>query len=252
MFFSRSRKSAARSTAFRIPEGQRVYAIGDVHGRFDLLRLLLERIEQHRSATDPQRTQSRLVFLGDYIDRGTESREVIEAVRAGQEEQGWTCLTGNHEAMLLAALDGQLDWEVWLANGGVETLFSYGLSARDFTASGRLDELGPAITEAMPASHLAFLRGLPTHVEVGDYFFCHAGVRPGVALEQQSPEDLMWIRDVFLDSRSDHGKRIVHGHTPQMEPEILPNRINVDTGAYLTNRLSCVILEADQVQVIHT
>lgn len=253
MFFSRFRGYASRKSVPRIPDGQRVYAIGDVHGRHDLLRDLLGRIEQDiASAVGDGAASSRIILLGDYIDRGTESRDVIETIRLGCETRGWVCLKGNHEAMLLAALDGQIDWEMWLSNGGVETAFSYGVATRDFTSTGRMDELGPALIAAIPEAHLTLLRSLPTHVELGDYFFCHAGIRPGVPVDAQMPEDLMWIRDLFLDSRADHGKRIVHGHTPRMEPEILPNRINVDTGAYLTNRLSCVVLEADEVRVIHT
>ncbi|QIB35461.1 metallophosphoesterase family protein [Ancylobacter pratisalsi] len=255
MFFSRFRGYASQKSNPRIPDGQRVYAIGDVHGRYDLLRTLLDRIEQDSTGGEtatPAGVSPRIILLGDYIDRGTESDKVIETVLGGHDVRGWDCLKGNHEAMLLAALDGQMDWEMWLANGGVETAFAYGVATREYTSTGRTAELGGALAEAIPEAHLAFLRSLPTHVELGDYFFCHAGIRPGVAIDAQMPEDLMWIRDLFLDSRADHGKRIVHGHTPKMEPEILPNRINVDTGAYLTHRLSCVVLEADQVRVIHT
>lgn len=248
MFFSRFRRSAPRPSAPRIPDGTRVYAIGDVHGRFDLLRPLLDKITQDIAGADG----CRIVFLGDYIDRGADSRAVLDTLVAGVGERGWTCLKGNHEAMLLAALDGSMEWDVWLANGGTETLFSYGISSREMITAGKSHELGDAVLAAMPAAHIDFMRNLDITLTLGDYFFCHAGVRPGIPLDRQSAGDLLWIRDSFTQSTADHGKRIVHGHTPTMEPEILPNRINVDTGAYLTNRLSCVVLEGDEVRIIHS
>ncbi|MGA0562273.1 metallophosphoesterase family protein [Ancylobacter sp. VNQ12] len=248
MFFTRFRKPAAQPTPYSVPDGVRVYAVGDIHGRHDLLRRLLERIDEDRA----QHGHGQLVFLGDYVDRGTDSRQVIETLVTGQAEQAWVCLKGNHEAMMLDVLDGQRPWDVWLANGGVETLFSYGISSREYVVARRFDDLREATLAAVPPHHLAFLRALPVSHRVGDYFFCHAGIRPGVPLDRQDPEDLLWIRDVFIDSELLHGGRVVHGHTPAMEPEIRPNRINVDTGAYLTNRLSCAVIEADQVRVIHT
>lgn len=249
MFFARFRKPAAQPKSYRVPDNVRVYAIGDVHGRHDLLQLLLARIEDDRAR---QGGQGQILFLGDYVDRGTDSRQVIETLAAGQAERGWICLKGNHEAMMLDVLGGHRPWDVWLANGGVETLFSYGVSAREYVAARQFEALREAALGAVPADHLAFLRELSLSHRIGDYFFCHAGIRPGVPLDQQDPEDLLWIRDVFIDSVVPHGGRVVHGHTPVMEPEILPNRINVDTGAYLTNRLSCAVIEADQVRVLHT
>lgn len=249
MFFSRFRAAPARRRSARIPDGVRVYAIGDIHGRHDLLLRLLEAIEADAASAA---AQCRIVFLGDYIDRGDGSAAVIERLAVGVAAQSWTCLTGNHESMLLAALAGDLDWDVWLGHGGAETLFSYGVSARDFAGPGKAEALRDAVLAAIPAAHLDFLRRLAARHEIGDYFFCHAGVRPGVALERQSFDDLVWIRDEFIQSPLDHGKRIVHGHTPTMQVELLPNRINVDTGAYLTHRLSCVVLEGEAVRVIHT
>jgi len=249
MFFSRSRAAVARHRPARVPDGMRVYAVGDIHGRHDLLLALLKAIEADAA---PSGMERRIVFLGDYIDRGEASAAVVELLAAGAATGSWTCLTGNHEAMLLATLAGALDWDIWLANGGAETLFSYGVSARDFIGPEKGEALRAAALAAIPAAHLAFLRGLPGHLEIGDYFFCHAGVRPGVPLDRQSLDDLIWIRDAFTLSSLDHGKRIVHGHTPAMQVEVLPNRINVDTGAYLTNCLSCVVLEGEEVRVIHT
>ncbi|WP_018389234.1 metallophosphoesterase family protein [Ancylobacter sp. FA202] len=257
MFFSRFRAAGTRRAPARIPEGVRVYAIGDIHGRHDLLLALLAAIA---ADTATSTNACRLVFLGDYIDRGDGSAGVIarllsgvaEGDADGRTDASWTCLMGNHEATLLAALAGEADWETWLRMGGAETLFSYGLSARSFAGPGRDEQLREAALAAIPAAHLDFLRQLPASTEIGDYYFCHAGIRPGVPLDQQSRDDLIWIRDPFIRSARDHGKRIVHGHTPVMEVELHANRINVDTGAYLTHRLSCVVLEGDQARVIHT
>jgi len=248
MFFSRLRKPAAQPARYRVPDGVKLYAVGDVHGRYDLLQRLLDLVAEDRAASG----EGDMVFLGDYIDRGTDSRRVIETLSAGQAEQGWICLKGNHEAMMLDVLDNERPWDAWLANGGVETLFSYGISPRDYIVARRFDELREAALAALPPHHLAFLRGLAFSHRVGDYFFCHAGIRPGVPLDQQDSDDLLWIRDAFINSGAFHEGRVVHGHTPAMEPEILPNRINVDTGAYLTNRLACAVIEADRVRIIHT
>lgn len=253
MFFSRFRAAGARRAPARIPAGMRVYAIGDIHGRYDLLLALLAAIGAD-AASGPG--DCRMVFLGDYIDRGDDSAAVIARLASGTAEgsadRSWTCLMGNHEATLLAALSGEADWEAWLRMGGAETLFSYGVSARSFTGPDRGEQLRAATLAAIPAAHLDFLRQLPTSAEIGEYYFCHAGIRPGVPLDRQSPDDLIWIRDPFIRSGRDHGKRIVHGHTPVMEVEMHANRINVDTGAYLTHRLSCVVLEGDEARVIHT
>lgn len=249
VFFKRRRTASTPPiNAARMAEGLRVYAVGDIHGRDDLLEKLLASIAADRA--DGQAT--RMVYLGDYIDRGTASRAVIERLYQASSGGEADCLMGNHEAMLLGALDGQADWDLWLTNGGVETMFSYGLDVRDLVRAGDFDTLRERTLQAIPSEHIAFLRGLSLKCEIGDYFFCHAGVRPGVALDRQQQQDLIWIRQDFTGSSAYHGKRIVHGHTPVMEPEILPNRINIDTGAYLTNRLSCVVLEGEEVRVLHT
>lgn len=249
MFFSRFRAAPILHKPARIPDGLRVYAVGDIHGRHDLLLRLLAAVAADAAST---MLDCRMVFLGDYIDRGEGSAAVIERLLSGTVNESWTCLTGNHESMLLAVLAGDLDWDIWLGHGGAETLFSYGVPSRDFAGPGRDEALRAAVLAAIPAAHLDFLRGLAARHEIGDYFFCHAGIRPGVALDRQSFDDLIWIRDEFIQSPLDHGKRIVHGHTPTMQVERLPNRINVDTGAYLTHRLSCVVLEGETARVIHT
>ena len=251
MFFSRFRAASPRPTA-RIPEGTRVYAIGDIHGRHDLLRTLLAAIAADRTG---HHGACHIVFLGDYIDRGDDSAGVVARLadsHGGGGADTCICLMGNHEATLLAALAGEAGWEAWLRMGGAETLFSYGISARSFTGPDRDERLREAALAAIPEAHLDFLRGLPASTEIGDYFFCHAGIRPGIPFDRQSPDDLIWIRDPFLQSPRDHGKRVVHGHTPVMEVEMHANRINVDTGAYLTHRLSCVVLEGEAARVLHT
>ncbi|GLK74747.1 serine/threonine protein phosphatase [Ancylobacter dichloromethanicus] len=261
MLFSRFRAPETRRAPARIPDGVRVYAIGDIHGRHDLLTTLLAAIAADAADT---RHLCRTVFLGDYVDRGEDSAGVIERLSASSAadrapgdaaahaDAAWTCLMGNHEAMMLAALSGEADCEPWLRMGGAETLFSYGVSVHSFIGPDRAEQVRAAALAAIPAAHFEFLRQLPGKVEIGDYYFCHAGIRPGVALDQQTLDDLIWIREDFTRSPLDHGKRIVHGHTPAMEVELLANRINVDTGAYLTHRLSCVVLEGEEARVIHT
>ncbi|MCB4770224.1 serine/threonine protein phosphatase [Ancylobacter sp. Lp-2] len=235
---------ADTTSRYRIPDGLRVYAFGDIHGRLDLLERLLETVERDAQGHEGVR----LVFLGDYVDRGPDSRAVIERVLRLQQERGAICLTGNHEAMMRAALDGSGPLDRWLGNGGVAALASYGVAAEDVGGKA----LRRAAREAIPPEHAAFLAGLGFSAEFGDYFFCHAGVRPGVALERQTAHDLIWIRRVFLDSTADFGKRVVHGHTPVEEVDIRANRINVDTGAWKTGRLSCVVLEGAEVRVLQS
>ncbi|GLK82505.1 metallophosphoesterase family protein [Ancylobacter defluvii] len=236
------------TSPYRIPDGMRVYAFGDIHGRLDLLERLLEAVERDAAG----HADVRLVFLGDYVDRGPDSRAVIERLAVLKAARGAICLTGNHEAMMRAALDGSGPLERWLDNGGAAALASYGVRAEDFDGRDREAELRRAAQAAIPAGHAAFLAALEVSASFGGYFFCHAGVRPSVALERQTDEDLIWIRRAFLNSTADFGKRVVHGHTPVERVDIRPNRIDVDTGAYKTGRLSCVALEGADVRVLQT
>jgi serine/threonine protein phosphatase 1 len=168
----------------------------------------------------------------------------VQALSSGDFPVPFVVLKGNHEQMFLDGLsqDGPLD--AWLRNGGVATLVSYGIAV-DTLAS--LDDVRDAIRTSVPEAHWTFLSDLGTSAVSGDYFFCHAGIRPDVPLAAQVDADLMWIRKPFLDSRRMHPKMIVHGHSPVALPELLPNRINIDTGAYATGNLTCLILEGDQV-----
>ena len=236
----RSQKSAPQ-----VPTGQRVYAIGDVHGRADLLEALLDRID-----IDVKRrpiAHSIQVFLGDYIDRGPHSRQVIDLLIAQRRRRKSVFLKGNHELCAAQALKDPSALSEWKRNGGISTLLSYGL-----TPLGRQDlksdrEVAVAFRDAMPESHRRFIESLALSFTCGDFFFAHAGVRPGVPLQRQCPQDLLWIREDFLFHEENFGKVIVHGHTPVIQPEIRPNRINIDTGAYATGQLTCLVLEGDQM-----
>ena len=245
------------------PADTRVYAIGDIHGRCDLLDDLLKQIEAD-SQNQPV-ARNVLVTLGDYVDRGTDSRGVIDTVLALSNDgklPGFevVALLGNHEDLMLAFIEDGSGASMWFAQGGDATLASYGVTLLpDGDLNGDLD-LGTVrdqFRDALPPDHLAFLRTLASsHVE-GDYMFVHAGIRPGVALPRQDPEDLIWIRDAFLKSRKDHGKVIVHGHSVRFEPEVFPerpkpSRIGIDTGAYLTGNLTCLVLSGDQRRWLQT
>lgn len=194
------------------------FAIGDIHGRFDLLSAALEAIG------DLEEQNARLVFLGDYIDRGPQSREVVEALMAISISDRVICLRGNHEELMVDGLCGDaMDRMHWLSNGGRAALASYGGD--------------------VPQAHLDWVRNRPVCYETDTHFFVHAGVRPGVPLDRQDPAEMVWIRGLFLDSRADFGKHVVHGHTPDEEPELRLNRTNLDTGAFHTGRLTVGVFE---------
>lgn len=231
----------ARSTG----AGMRVYAFGDIHGRFDLFDLARRFVAADLLEARPDRPFA--VFLGDLIDRGPGSADVLEALSTGQFPIPYLVLRGNHEQMLLDALTSDGPLEAWLRNGGVETLHSYGAEV-----PGPFDpmKVREVVLSHIPDRHLRFLESLPTSARSGDYFFCHAGIRPDVPLEEQTDQDLMWIRRPFLESRKVHPKLIVHGHTPVPAPDILPNRINIDTGAYATGTLTCLVLDGSDIMTM--
>lgn len=238
---SESSKSQARASG---PVGARAYAIGDVHGRLDLLRELLDAIADDSRQRPCEREY--IVFLGDLIDRGPESRGVIELLlRARADLPGPVFLKGNHEEMALRVLgeDSHQIWE-WLSYGGYECAQSYGVEV------GRLAALAPReaaemVRQAMPVTHLEFIDGFADSFRFGDYLFVHAGIRPGVPLESQSIHDLRWIREGFLDSSVDHSFVVVHGHTITDGPDERPNRIGIDTGAYATGVLTALCVEGN-------
>lgn len=245
-WFSRLRRDRPRNErallASSVPVGTVVYAIGDIHGRLDLLHQLEEKIQRDAATVDAER--GLMVYLGDYIDRGDDSYGVIEhLMRAPPHPFDRICLIGNHESYLLRYLDDSSVATAWLANGGRETLMSYGISPPDDVAGDAWPERIQAELRArLPHSHEGFLRALALSHREGDYLFVHAGIRPGVPLDQQDPEDLVWIRKEFLTDQRDFGAVVVHGHSVRPEPENLPNRIGIDTGAYKTGRLTCAVL----------
>lgn len=241
------RPTAARNGRMRrqmcLPDGVRVYAIGDIHGRLDLLRALHEKIQRDIEANQPEETI--LVYVGDYVDRGPNAKGVIGTLIRGVPFQAEThYLKGNHEDALLTFLEDPGFLRLWRDYGGIETLASYGIKVpQDADGEDWINEVHYKFTAALPKTHLAFLQGLKLSYELGDFYFTHAGIRPGVPLEEQQAADLLWIREPFLTSRRFHGKMIVHGHTPQEQPVIKTNRIGIDTGAYVTGALTALVVE---------
>ncbi|MEJ2124040.1 MAG: metallophosphoesterase [Alphaproteobacteria bacterium] len=248
--------------AANIPPGMRVYAVGDIHGRLDLLDELLRMIERDNAAHPP--AQAQLVFLGDYVDRGSDSKKVIDRLLHGLPDGFETVfLQGNHEAtMLFVALNGLQDmgiFEMWTTYGGCETLASYGVdekllfgAMRNSLSTSDRQHIVEQFKAALSDRHLSFLSELKISHAVGDYFFVHAGVRPGMALHEQTPDDCLWIRDTFLRYTGDFGKIVVHGHTPRPEPDVKPNRIGIDTGAYRSGRLTALCLEGESRRFLAT
>jgi serine/threonine protein phosphatase 1 len=230
--------------------GRRVYAVGDVHGRTDVLRPLLKDLRAD-AASAAQRPL--LVFLGDYVDRGPDSRGVIDTILALEADGPFevVCLRGNHEDALERVLADDGFAPNWIANWGEATLRSYGVAAppygRETAEAGRVVR---ELAAALPASHRAFLRRCVMSLTVGDYLFVHAGVRPHVPLAEQDPNDLMWIRYAFLESDEDFGKVVVHGHTPADRPELKANRIGIDTGVYYSGVLTALRLDGTDVRII--
>jgi serine/threonine protein phosphatase 1 len=245
------RRSAAPKLEGRVPVGQRIYAIGDVHGRVDLLDALVDAIDADDERRGP--AQSRIIFLGDLIDRGPDSARVVS--RAMEIATGpWNCqfLLGNHEEIFLKAMAGDLKaLAFFIRIGGRETILSYGISEQEYRDSD-YPELHALLTERVPASHIRFLQGFEDLIVAGDFAFVHAGVKPGQALANQHASDLRWIRREFLDHREGFEKIIVHGHTISDEVEVRPHRIGLDTGAYSSGKLTAMGFEARDRWVLDT
>lgn len=231
---------------------QRVYAIGDIHGRLGLLRDVHARIEADLAASPADHV---IVHVGDFVDRGSESAGVLEYLSQGEEEnRPWVNLLGNHDRMFLrylvapAGRDEKLRSEFWWLHervGGLDTLRSYGVRLPDGATEERGREIHRAARDAVPALHVAFLAGLRRYWFWRGWYFVHAGVRPGVPLGEQDENDLIWIRDPFLQSEADHGAVIVHGHTPVDKVEDHGNRIAIDTGAGYNGPLSCIVIDGE-------
>jgi serine/threonine protein phosphatase 1 len=248
---SRSRPESER-VAPHAPPGRRIYAVGDIHGRLDLLRELHQLI--HEDAYRRQAPHNVVIYLGDYIDRGKDSPGVIDFLLDHPLPSFQSIhLKGNHEDSLLRFLEDAGIGPAWTFYGGAETMTSYGV--RPPHPPLRAEELLRAqqsLARALPERHRRFMAGLALSHAEGDYFFVHAGVRPGVALEAQSEEDMLWIRDDFLLSAGDFGKIVVHGHTITERPDVQRNRIGIDTGAFASNRLTCLVLEGTDWSFLQT
>jgi len=232
------------------PAGARVYAVGDIHGRCDLLQALLEQVWTDAAQTECANT---LVFLGDYIDRGPQSREVIDLL-LGLPRPGWefVMLRGNHEQMALAFCEDAAVYRTWRDYGGAQTLASYGVRPPAFDSAEEFTKAREVFVGMLPLSHRDFLMALPYSHAVGDYLFVHAGIRPGIPLDAQAPDDMMWIRDDFLSSGRMWGKVVVHGHSPSERPVVRKNRIGIDTGAYATGCLTALVLEGEGRRFLST
>jgi len=237
------RKIGRMKRQMSLPDGVRIYAIGDIHGRLDLLRALHDKIGADLQARPIE--ECVLVYVGDYVDRGPDSKGVVSALIRGAPFQAEThYLKGNHEDALLTFLEDPGFIRMWRDYGGIQTLASYGVTVPiDIDGEDWIHEVHYKFSAALPKTHLAFFQGLDLAYTKGDFFFTHAGVRPGVILEEQQSADLLWIREPFLASRRFHGKMVVHGHTPQEQPVIKANRIGIDTGAYITGALTAVVIE---------
>ena len=237
-------------TLAALAEGIRIYAVGDVHGRSDLLERQLAAID----ADCKQRPIARpiTVFVGDYIDRGPDSRNVLDLLLQWQQAHEAIFLRGNHETFLPRFLSDPGSLDEWRQYGGLETLLSYGLQPSINPDRHEQIRLAIELADILPREHLDFLESLELSFSCGDFLFVHAGVRPGVPIHEQTEDDLLWIRDDFLTWEQPFERFVVHGHTPVSEPDLRPNRINIDTGAYATGRLTCVVIENTAVTQLTT
>ena len=223
-----------------VPEGQRVYAVGDIHGRCDLLCRMIARIEADEAARAPADTT--VILLGDLVDRGPDSAGVIATAREWAKRRRVRILAGNHEEMFLGSFEREDTLRHFLRHGGRETLLSYPIDPELYTRT-TLDELQAIMREAVPAEDIAFMEAMEDRIQIGDYVFVHAGVRPGIPLEEQKISDLRWIRGEFIESAEARNFAVVHGHTIMESAHVSPLRIGLDTGAFSSGLLTAVGLE---------
>ncbi|MBY0299223.1 MAG: serine/threonine protein phosphatase [Methylobacterium sp.] len=229
--------------------GRSLAVFGDIHGRDDLLAAAQARLDAVAGARGLRPLE---IYLGDYVDRGPDSPAVLDRLIARGRERETVCLRGNHEAMLLGALDDPAVLRSWLGWGGDATLRAYGcpLPRDQEPAAADLAVLQQHLRRALPAHHRAFLAGLPVAYTIGALLLVHAGIRPGRLIERQDEADLLWIREPFLSSTRDHGLLVVHGHTPVAAPDFRFNRINLDTGAVYTGVLTCLLISDRSIEVL--
>jgi serine/threonine protein phosphatase 1 len=244
LFRARSARAAPA-----VPAGERVYAIGDIHGRRDLFEALIAGIEADDAASTPARTT--VVLLGDLVDRGSDSAGVIAAAREWQQRLTVRIVAGNHEEMFLRCFEDLELMRRFLRFGGRETILSYPVDPQAL-ALADAETAQQLMRVAVPEADLAFIGGFEDQILIGDYLFVHAGLRPGIPLAEQRVEDLRWIREEFTGSRRDHGLVVVHGHTIVEAAEIKPNRIGIDTGAFASGKLTALRLEGCGRQLIET
>ena len=230
------------------PDGQTLYLIGDIHGRLDLLREVHRRIDADKALRGGGAVLE--IYVGDYIDRGPSSAGVVTELLERAARVETIFLRGNHEQMLLDLLSGYDSLEDWLHVGGTATLLSYGVAPSFFTRLVSPAAILRRLEAALPDGHRRFYKETQLYARLGPYLAVHAGVRPGLPLEAQSAIDLLSIRGEFLRYTGDHGFIVVHGHTPAMAPELCPNRINIDTGAFATNRLTSLRIDADGAHIL--
>ena len=230
-------------------ENERIYAIGDIHGRYDLLRQLLNQIVEHFEQSRRDFDTVRLLFLGDIVDRGPASKEVLGLIERLVRKAGATLILGNHEDLMLRSAQGdQFAQDLWLENGGLQTLESFEIDPpREHEDAV---DFGERLTRMLPERFLSLLAEAPTHFESGHYYFVHAGVRPGVQLKKQTDFDKFFIRDEFTSSTQWHGSMIVHGHSIVPAVEEQDNRIAIDTGAYKSGKLSCLCVQGTTRSII--
>jgi serine/threonine protein phosphatase 1 len=234
-----------------VPENQRIYAVGDIHGRADLLEQLHDKIAADASEFKGKKT---IVYLGDYIDRGEQSCQVID-ILLSRPLKGFepVYLKGNHEQAMLDFIEYPGAAAAWLTFGGREALNSYGIALAHIPSMQHVGEIARQLDEALPDDHRNFLTiSCLDSWQCGSYYFVHAGIRPGVALDKQTREDKLWIRDDFLGSNISHSTIVVHGHSITTAPEILPNRIGIDTGAFRTGVLTALVLEGSDQRLLQT
>ncbi len=223
-----------------IPPGERVYAIGDVHGRADLFEALIEAIDADDADRDPAETV--IVLLGDLVDRGPDSAGVLTMARGWANGRQVRALMGNHEEMFLDAFDSEEVLRHFLRYGGRETLLSYPIDPETYSAAS-LAETQALMRDHIPQEDIAFMRSMEEMIAIGDYLFVHAGIRPDVPLAEQKAGDLRWIREPFITHKASFGPVVVHGHTIYEKPQLAANRIGIDTGAYRSGRLTALGLE---------
>lgn len=241
------RKSTSRRPLPRVPDGERYYVIGDIHGRLDLFEALTAAIDEDDRVAGSARSTA--ILLGDLVDRGPDSAGVIDHARAWRKRRAVRCIAGNHEEMFLESFEDREMLRHFLKHGGKQTIFSYGIKRKRYNELS-LKDLQSELHELVPQKHRTFLGEFEDLIVAGDYVFVHAGVNPKRPIEDQKQSDLRWIRDRFLTHREPFSHVVVHGHTIFEEVEHTDHRIGIDTGAFRTGRLTALVLEGDTRRLI--